>query len=168
MRLAAGLIAALMLTAAPVLPAVAADPPVWSKVFDPARDPAADLTEALSKAKAEGKRVLIDVGGDWCVWCHLLDGTFAANPDLTALRDANYVLLKVHYDKKQNPNEAFLSRFPKVAGYPHLFVLDADGTLLHSQDTGQLELPKEQGKGHDVARIRAFLEAWAPKSRSGA
>mgnify|MGYP001396386387 FL=1 len=59
---------------------------------------------------------------------------------------------------KENDNRAFLSRWPKVAGYPHLFVLDADGRLLHSQDTGALEL----GKGYDAAKVRAFLERFAP------
>lgn len=163
-------LSALLLAGSASLPAAAAgtDSPAWSQAFDPARDPAADLAEAVKLAQASGRRILVDVGGDWCIWCHLLDGTFEVNPDLTALRDANYVLLKVHYDKKQNPNTEFLSRWPKPAGYPHLFVLDGDGSLLHSQNTGELELPKEQGKGHDPAAIRAFLEKWAPDTKSGA
>lgn len=147
------------------LPANAhADAPVWSQKFDPARDPAADLQAALAQAKAQGKRVLIDVGGDWCVWCKLLDATFEKEVDLAALRDAGFVTLKVHYDSKQNQNAAFLSHYPKVAGYPHLFVLDASGALLHSQDTGALELPADRGKGHDVAKIRAFLTEWGGKA----
>jgi hypothetical protein len=73
------------------------------------------------------------------------------------------VVLKVHFDKKVNQNQAFLSQYPKAVGYPHLYVLDSDGTLLHSQDTALLELPKEQGRGHDSAKIRAFLTDWAPR-----
>lgn len=165
----AALTAALLLTVPVTLPAMeAGEAPAWSKVFDPTRDPAADLTQAMAMAQASGKRILVDVGGDWCVWCHILDGTFAANPDLVTLRDANYVLLKVHYDKKNNPNTAFLSRWPAAAGYPHLYVLEADGSLLHSQDTGQLELPKDKGKGHDPEALRAFLTKWAPEGKSGA
>ncbi len=137
--------------------------PAWSHNFDPARDPAADLKQALAAAKAENKRVLIDVGGDWCIWCKLLDAKFEQEADLRQLRDANFVVLKVHYDKKVNQNEAFLSQYPKAAGYPHLYVLDSSGKLLQSQDTSLLELPKEQGKGHDSAKIKAFLTEWAPK-----
>lgn len=151
------------LLSAPFMPALAATAAIWAEKFDPARDPAADLTEALAEAKASGKRVLIDVGGEWCIWCKLLDGTFASNADLAAQRDAAFVTLKVHYDKKVNQNTAFLSHYPAVAGYPHLFVLDADGKLLHSQDTGALELPADKGKGHDVAKIRAFLTEWGGK-----
>lgn len=139
------------------------DTPAWSHVFDPARDPAVDLKQALAAAKSQNKRVLIDVGGDWCIWCKLLDAKFEQEAALRQLRDANFVVLKVHYDKKVNPNEAFLSQYPKAAGYPHLYVLDADGKLLHSQDTALLELPKEQGKGHDSAKIKAFLTDWSPK-----
>ena len=106
--------------------------------FDPARDPARDLAAALAAAKAQGKRVLVDVGGEWCVWCHILDRFVDDNPDVRALRDRGYVWLKVNWSK-ENKNEAFLSRWPAIKGYPHLFVLDADGKLLHSQDTGALE-----------------------------
>lgn len=124
--------------------------------FDPKRDAAKDLATALTRAKADGKRVIVDVGGEWCSWCHVLDRFFASHADLDALRSARYVWLKVNYSK-ENENRAFLSRWPKVAGFPHLFVLDADGTLLHSQDTGELE----QGGSYDAAKVRAFLERWA-------
>ena len=128
--------------------------------FDPARDAAADVATAVATAKAQRKRVLVDVGGEWCSWCHILDRFFASHADLDALRDARYVWLKVNHSK-ENENRAFLSRWPKVAGFPHLFVLGADGKLLHSQDTGELE----QGGSYDAAKMRAFLERWsAPAS----
>lgn len=137
---------------APFAPASAQSLP---ERFDPKRDPAADLAAALARAKSEGKRVIVDVGGEWCVWCHILDRFFASHPDLEALRASRFVWLKVNFSK-ENENRTFLARWPKVAGYPHLFVLDADGTLLHSQDTGALE----EGKSYSVARMRAFLERW--------
>jgi hypothetical protein len=55
-----------------------------------------------------------------------------------------------------NENKAFLSRYPKVAGYPHLFVLDKTGKLLHSQDTALLE----SGKSYSRERMKAFLLKW--------
>ena len=106
--------------------------------FDPARDAAADVAHAVALAKAQGKRVIVDVGGEWCAWCHIMDRFIAANADVRCAIDAHYVWVKVNFSK-QNANEALLSRWPKVAGYPHLFVLDADGALVHSQDTGALE-----------------------------
>src|SRR5262245_45435890 len=57
--------------------------------FDPARDPAKDLDAALRIAHAANRRVIVEVGGDWCSWCHILDRFFEANPDLKRYRDAN-------------------------------------------------------------------------------
>src|SRR4029434_6330075 len=65
--------------------------------FDPARDPARDLEVALRMAHAAGRRVVIEVGGEWCSWCHILDRFFEANPDLKRFRDANYIWLKVNW-----------------------------------------------------------------------
>ena len=126
--------------------------------FDPARDTGRDLETALQMARETNRRVLVEVGGEWCAWCHIMDRFFAAHPDLTRMRDANFVWLKVNFSK-ENPNETLLARWPKVAGYPHLFELDMDGQVLQSQDTSLLEA----GKDYDLAAFRAFLVSWSPK-----
>ena len=149
LRIAA--LAALMLFAG----AAVADKPLG---FDPARDAVADVAAAVSQAQREGKRVLVDVGGEWCAWCRIMDRFFAGNAPARTLRDANYVWVKVNWSR-ENRNEALLSRWPKIDGYPHLFVLEADGTLLHSQDTSLLEA----GSGYDADKFIAFLERWKPQ-----
>lgn len=130
-----------------------------SAQFDPARDPAIDLRAATAAAKREGKRIVLDVGGDWCAWCQRLDAFVESDAGVRAFRDAHFVWMKVNYSE-QNENVPFLSRYPQARGYPHLFVLDADGKLLHSQFTGSLE----QGKGYDREKFIAFLKKWAPAS----
>ena len=125
--------------------------------FDPARDAAADVAQAVATANAEGKRVIVDVGGEWCSWCHILDRLVAGTADVSALVARNYVWVKVNFSK-ENRNEALLSRWPRIKGYPHLFVLDGNGELLHSQDTSVLEA----GRGYDKARVVDFLKRWAP------
>lgn len=121
--------------------------------FDPTRDAAADVRSAVAQAKAQRKQVLVDVGGEWCIWCHILDKFIATHAPVKRLVDQNYVVVKVNFSP-QNRNEAVLSQWPKVKGYPHLFVLDAGGRLVHSQDTGELEA----GKDYDEAKVIAFLE----------
>jgi thioredoxin-related protein len=125
--------------------------------FDPKRDAVKDIREAVAEAKRTGKRVMLDVGGEWCIWCHRLDSLFQQNKDLDEFLHENFVVVKVNYSP-ENKNEKLLSRYPKVAGYPHLFVLDSEGKLLHSQDTGELE----SGKHHDRAKVFSFLKQWAP------
>ena len=123
--------------------------------FDPTRDAAADVATAAGMAKAQGKRVLVDVGGEWCSWCHILDRFVAGNADVRKLVDDHYVWVKVNWSP-QNKNEALLSRWPKFVGYPHLFVLDGNGALVHSQDTGALEA----GKDYDKDKMLAFLRQY--------
>lgn len=133
--------------------------------FDPGRDAAADVATALAMAQAQGKRVLVDVGGEWCSWCRLMDGFFAANVDARKLRDDNSVWVKVNWSP-ENRNEALLSRWPKVKGYPHLFVLDGKGRLIHSQNTGLFEV--EDGDGYDKEKMLAFLRQHRPRAPSAA
>ena len=128
--------------------------------FDPARDPVADLETAKVEAQRGGKRIILDVGGEWCSWCHLLDAFMEGDSELRRFRDGNYVWMKVNYSE-ENENAEFLARFPEIKAYPHLFVLDAEGQLLHSQFTGDLE----KGKGYDRAKFDAFLKAWAPPAK---
>lgn len=120
------------------------------------RNPEKDLAEAVKVAKKQNKGIILDVGGEWCGWCHKLDKFFATNAEAGKILKEKYVVVKVNFSP-ENKNEAFLSKYPKINGYPHLFVLDKDGKLLHSQDTGLLET----GPEHDAAKVIPFLKKWA-------
>ena len=126
--------------------------------FDVARDADTDIQNAIRLARRSGKNILLDVGGEWCSWCRKLDRFFLQNRDVGEFMHKNYVVVKVNYSK-ENKNERTLSRFPAVKGYPHFFVLDQDGKLLHSQDTGALE----SGDRHDREKVFGFLKEWAPE-----
>jgi thiol:disulfide interchange protein len=126
--------------------------------FDPARDPAHDLETALRIARAARRNVLVEVGGDWSAPCRAFSRFVASNDDLRKVLDKNYVWLKVNFSK-ENENAAFLRRFPAVNGYPHFFVLDAAGKLLHSQGGEAFQTNDD----FDPAALRAFFVKWAPQ-----
>jgi thiol:disulfide interchange protein len=123
--------------------------------FEPGRDAAKDLERAIADATSMRKRIILDVGGEWCSWCHILDAFIADHPELSQAIARDYMWLKINMSP-ENENTAFLSRYPKIPGYPHLFVLEKDGTLLHSQDTVELE----EGKSYNLGRVRGFVERW--------
>lgn len=125
--------------------------------FDPKRDAAADIRAAISEAQRTGKRVILDVGGDWCAWCHVLDKFFETHPEIVSFRDRNFLTVAVFYSH-ENKNEKVLSQYGKVEGIPHFFVLDKDGTLLHSQ--GMVKL--ETGGEPDPEKMKDFLVRWSP------
>lgn len=120
--------------------------------FDPRRDAAADVAQAIDRARAEGKRVIVDVGGEWCTWCHILERFIASNEEVRALVAAEFVWVKVNVSPA-NRNEAVLSAWPKITGYPHLFVLDGTGRLVRSQPTAAFEA----GNSYNKAKLLAFL-----------
>ena len=127
-------------------------------VYDPARNAAQDLRDAAAEARRTHRNVLVKVGGNWCIWCRIMDTFFTEHPGLAELRDRNYVLVYVNFSP-DNKNEAVLTTYPPIPGYPHLFVLDGRGKLLRSEDTSSLE----QGRGYNEQRMKEFLEQWAPK-----
>jgi thiol:disulfide interchange protein len=120
--------------------------------FEPGRDAVADVQRALALAQAQRKLVLIDVGGEWCSWCHIFDRFVASHPEVKRVLDQQYVLVKVNYSPQQR-NEQLLSRFPRAKGYPHFYVLDSSGGLVASQASAALEA----GKDYDPAKVIAFL-----------
>ncbi len=124
--------------------------------FDPNRDAFKDLQDVVKEAKSTNKRIILDVGGDWCSWCFKLDHLYEENPDLNDYLLSHYIVVKINYSK-ESKNEKFLAQYPKIPGYPHLFVLDSNGKLLHSQDTAKLE----SGKAHDKNKVFTFLKKWA-------
>lgn len=130
--------------------------------YDPARNAAQDIRDAVAEAHRAGKRVLLEVGGEWCIWCHIMDAYFEKNPELLAYREKNFVTLKINFSE-ENKNEQALSQYPQINAYPHIFVLDGDGKLLHSQDTGQLE----EGKSYNLDKFMAFLKEWSPPETKG-
>lgn len=124
--------------------------------FDPTRDAAKDIKDAVAEAKRTNKKVYVDVGGEWCIWCHRIDDFYAANADLQNYLDKHYVFVKVNYSK-ENKNEEVLSKYPKIEGYPHVFILDKKGKLIKSKNTGEFE----EGKGYNHDKVMEFLKEFA-------
>lgn len=137
------------------------------KVYDESIDPMAQIDGALAKAKAGGKFVMCQVGGNWCPWC-LRFADFAEKDSAVnkAMAD-NYVYIHVNYSRRKAADAAqadaaarLMKRLgnPARFGFPVFVVLDADGTVLHIQDSSFLE----EGKGYGEGKVLRFLNNWTP------
>ncbi|MGI8470085.1 MAG: thioredoxin family protein [Pyrinomonadaceae bacterium] len=131
--------------------------------FDPTKNPNDDLQTAIAAATKQNKRIVLDVGGEWCGWCIHMDKFLAARADLKKLRDENFVWVKINMSE-ENENKEFLSKYPEIKGYPHLFVLEKDGSLLKSKDTSELE----DGKTYNPQKFMDFLKEYAPVKTTAA
>lgn len=83
-----------------------------------------DVEAALAAAKAQGKRVLLDVGAYWCPPCRKLDEEVFVLPEVGAAIDRGYVAVHVDAEKGEGPEVA--ARY-RVQAYPTLLVLEASG-----------------------------------------
>lgn len=126
-----------------------------SDQFDPSRDAEKDFQEAVAFAKANQVRILVEVGGEWCSWCRRLNRLIEEHTAIKEMLFSHFAFLRINYSK-ENKNETFLSRYPVIKGYPHIFVLNENGELLHSQDTGEWE----EGQSYSENQILQFLQRW--------
>lgn len=129
--------------------------------YDPARDAARDIELAVAEAKRTGRFVLLEIGGDWCIWCRYLDDFLAKQDEIREAWEETFVVVKLNVSQ-ENKNEDVMMRYPKVTGYPHFFILDGDGNLAGSQNTGDLE----RGRSYNKKKFQAFLDAWSEKRPS--
>lgn len=129
-----------------------------TKLYNPAANAAKDVAQLLVRAKAEQKRVLLQIGGNWCVLCYRLNSFMQMDTVLNKLVTQNYLLYHLNYSP-QNRNSAYLKTIgsPQRFGFPVLVVLDADGKPLRTQESGTLQ----RGNGYSFEKVKAFLEEWA-------
>jgi thioredoxin 1 len=128
-------------------------------LYAPPQAAAGEIAEALSKAKAEHKRVILMFGGNWCIDCHVLDAALhskAAAP----LLSANYILVHVNIGDAGDENKDLAAKYdtPLGPGVPALAVLNPDGSVVYSQKQGEFESSVRIGP-QDVVN---FLEKWKP------
>lgn len=119
---------------------------------------AGEVSEALSLAKKDHKRVLVVFGANWCYDCHVLDEAFHA-PKTAELIAANYHVVHVNIgDGKGNEDLAARFEVPLTKGIPGLAVVGSDGQVITSQKEGEFESAAKIGM-NDVTQ---FLERWKP------
>ena len=132
--------------------------------YDPQADPFDQYHEAVERARADGKLVLIIAGGDWCSWCHRLDRFIERNDEVRQGLDEAFVTIKV-YIGDENYNEIFFSQLPPARGAPHFWIVSPQRDVLASQSTGALE----QGKrSYDKQAFLSFIERWKTRDRLAA
>ena len=134
---------------------------IKQKLYDPSANAKVDIANALKKADSERKHVLIQIGGNWCGWCILLDKKLNSNDTLKNTLLNNFVVYHLNYSS-ENTNADILASldFPQRFGFPVLIVLDSKGKRLHTQNTSYLE----EGKGHNTKKVLAFLNNWSPSA----
>jgi len=151
--------------AAPALSVTAAEnlPTPLPYPYDENADAMADVDAALARARESGKRVLIDLGGNWCPWCRILSGVMDL-PEMKPFIETHFEVVMIDISSAQGRIDRNLEvpqRFGvgEIAGVPWMIVLESDGALLHSS----YEVTDEN---HEQPQEMAdWLASWANEAR---
>ena len=130
------------------------------KPYDATENAEAKIAKLIKKAKKEHKNVMIQAGGNWCIWCLRFNNFVQTTPELKTLVDNNYVYYHLNYSPK-NKNEKVFAKYGNPGekyGYPVFIVLDKTGKMIHTQDSSVLE----EGKGYSLEKVKTFFNEWKP------
>ena len=124
--------------------------------YDPKANPFEQYHEAIARAQADNKLVLVIAGGDWCRWCHVLGRFVSGDAEVErGLHDA-FVVMKV-YVGDQNYNEDFFSQLPQARGAPYFWIISPEKRVLASQSTREFESGRND---YDKGEFLAFVDRW--------
>jgi uncharacterized protein YyaL (SSP411 family) len=111
------------------------------------------MLSAVAAASADGKPVLLDIGGSTCSSCKALDRAMHS-PKAQAVLAQSYHVVKIDPGGAGPMNIAFQYYASATNGMPLLVVLNPDGTVRgDSAHNGQ--------PSYDEAGVTAWLKQWA-------
>jgi len=137
------------------------------KVYDEQINPMTQIDHALQQAAAQDKFVICQVGGNWCPWCLRFADFITNDSTITKVIEDNFVYIHVNYhprpkgdEAKKKQAERMMQRLgnPARFGFPVFVVLNAEGKVLHIQDSSFLE----EGKSYNKDKTLRFFQNWTP------
>lgn len=131
------------------------------KLYKPEENAPAELSKAVAAARSSGKHVLVQIGGNWCVWCARFYDYVNNDPQLDSAVKAGYVVYHLNYSK-ENINKETMAKlgYPQRFGFPVFVILDGNGNRLHTQNSAYLE----QDKSYNKDKVLEFFNSWNPKA----
>lgn len=142
------------------------------KVYNEEINPIEQIDQAVAKAKAEGKFVVCQVGGNWCPWCLKFADFITNDTAISKVIDENFEYIHVNYNprKSQGPEQveqgkALMKRLDNAGrfGFPVFVILNEEGKIMHIQDSSFLE----EGEGYNQEKVLRFFKNWTPSAVKG-
>ncbi|GEM65821.1 hypothetical protein SF1_38030 [Sphingobacterium faecium NBRC 15299] len=129
--------------------------------YDPEANAKEDLDKLITQAAKESKHIIIQAGGNWCIWCLRFNDYIHKTADIKQYLQNNYLYYHLNYSKENKNDDVFQKYVPDSLklGYPFFIVLDSKGEVLKIQESGALE----DGKSYSKDRVMEFFRTWAKK-----
>src|SRR5256712_14126566 len=103
--------------------------------------------EALARAKAENKPILLSIGYSACHWCHVMERESFENPDIAKIMNEHFISIKVDREERPDLDDIYMTAvqiLTRHGGWPMSVFLTPDlkpfygGTYFPPEDRHQL------------------------------
>jgi thiol-disulfide isomerase/thioredoxin len=132
---ASALMAAGLPSSPPTLPPGQAAP--IQAPYDTTADAHAEVDAAFAAARASGRKVMIDFGGNWCPDCRMLAGVLA-EPSVHNWADTKFVTVMVDIGRRTKNLDIAAKYGVKIQGVPAVLVITPDGKLMNGGNVAAL------------------------------
>lgn len=129
--------------------------------YDEAADAKALVAAGIAKAKASGKYLMIDLGGNWCPDCRAFSGVLELPEVAPAIaRDFEFVAIDVgRFDKNLDIGDAYGVR---VKAAPTVIILDREGKFVNAGNPTALSNARAMTPQSIVDTVYGWIGARTP------
>jgi len=103
-------------------------------------------SDTLALARRLNRPIMIDIGAVWCHWCHVMDATTYADPEVAAALNSEFVPVKVDTDERPDLDDYYqnaAAQLTGAGGWPLTCFTTPDGALFFAAGY----LPPRPGSG---------------------
>ncbi|HET7443621.1 MAG TPA: thioredoxin domain-containing protein [Solirubrobacterales bacterium] len=112
--------------------------------------------EALARARAEDRPILLSVGYSACHWCHVMERESFEDPETAAYMNEHFVNVKVDREERPDVDALYMEAVQAMTGqggWPMTVFLDPEGVPFY----GGTYFPPDEGRG--MPSFRMVMEA---------
>lgn len=129
--------------------------------YDLNADSRGELDAALARAKKSGKRVIVDLGGNWCGDCRVF-AAMVASPQIKPFVEAHFEMVMVNVGR-YDTNLDIPARFgiDKLKAAPTTLIVSPEGKLLNGDDLVALQ----DARAMTPQAVVDWLARWAAPAK---
>ncbi len=120
--------------------------------------------EALGRARAEERPILLSVGYSACHWCHVMERESFEDAETAAYMNEHFVNVKVDREERPDVDAIYMEAVQSISGqggWPMTVFLDSEGVPFY----GGTYFPPDESRGMPSFRMvmEAVVDAWERK-----
>jgi len=108
-------------------------------IFDSYADFKTDLSAALEQSSKQNKKVIIEYGGDWCIWSERIYSVLE-KPKFKKFIDDNFIFIRCYVGRDWESSFSETIEFLEIESVPYFSLLDSTGKFIANQETETYEI----------------------------